>query len=162
MPAESHVSFLNHGRLFKRDKNAKEARQRKIHAFWKKKAKEAQASEPEPIVDQTALAPEQAPEQAPAQGLVEKAFTPVPAEASPTEEDPADDSQTPTEELSPHNSTDDDEEDEDAGSSRRSPPEKVMSEDSKPVSVIQPPRKLQRDSDSEAEQQQTGLLCGCI
>jgi hypothetical protein len=155
--------FFADARFFKRDKNAKEARQRKIHAFWKKKAKEAQASGPESNVDQPILAPEQAPEQAPAQGLVEKALTPVPAEASPTEEDPADDSQTPTEELSPHNSTDEDEEDDDAGSapSRRAP-EKVMSEDSKPVSVIQPPRKLQRDSESETEQQQTGLLCGCI
>lgn len=69
-------------------------------------------------------------------------------------------------EPSPHNSTDDDEEMEtvDTANESNNPPERVLSEESKPVSVISPPRKIQRsvDSDGEKQHSSTGLLCGCI
>jgi len=103
---------------------------------------------------EAAAAAAQTPEQAP----MEK--TPSLDEPAADAEQPVEEenSQTPTEEESPHNSTD--EEDNETAQT----PVPVMSEESKGVSVIQPPRQLKRSPDeaSETEQQQTGLLCGCI
>lgn len=140
--------------FFKRNKQAKELRQRKIHAFWSRKAKEAKGeSTQDPKADQPEQVPEQAPEQAPAP--IEQAPSPVPAEGLPVDEDPAGGSQSPAEESTPNDSTDYDDE------SARCP-KNVLSEESKVVSVIEPPRKLQRDPEFDTEKQPTGLLCGCI
>jgi len=152
--------FIDRFRLFKRDQKAKEARQKKIQAFWKKQAakeRDENLAKPEPEpTNLKKLEGEHPPEQAPVPDQ-------VPADAEGTSPDaPAeeDGSQTPTEEPSPHNSTDDDDDEEDDASNGQ--PGHVMSEESKAVSLIEPPRKLQRNSESDPEQQQTGLLCGCI
>ena len=147
--AQFLVSFSS---IFKRNKKAKEARQRKIHAFWSKKGKGAKGeSTLDP--DQPEQVPEQAPEQAPAP--IDQAPTPVPDEAIPADEDADGGSQSPAEEPSPLDSTIDD----DASALS---PRHVLSEESKGISVIEPPRKLQRDPEYEAEQRPAGLLCGCI
>ena len=143
------VSFYS---FFQRNKKAKELRQRKIHAFWSRKAKEAKGeSTQDPKGDQ----PEQVPEQAPEQAPIEHAPTPVPAEGLPADEDPTGGNQSPGDESTPNVSTDFDDE------SARCP-KNVLSEESKVVSVIEPPRKLQRDPEFDTEKQPTGLLCGCI
>lgn len=151
--------FLDRFRLFKRDKKAKEARQKKIQAFWKKQAekqREDNLAKPEP--EAVNLKKLEAPEQAPAPSSVPHPDAEPPTDAPPAEEDG---SQTATAENSPHNSTDDDEDQDDATQESNGQPGHVMSEESKPVSVIEPPRKLQRSVASDQEQQ-PGLLCGCI